>query len=344
MQLSHASRRSINIWPGFVDALSALLIVIVFLLLIFTVGQFFLSVALTGKEKTISELDRVTVQLSELLATEKTSTATLQQRVEQLSAQLLGKSEDITELQVDVELLAGLRQQLEQEVATLSGQLQTSQETIAQEKEVSARSIAQVQLINRQMKMLREQLAAISQTLGLDIDADDEDLEMFSRELNRSLLQMVQKLSFYRSNFFGRLRDVLGDNPNIRIVGDRFILPSELLFDTASASLGERGKRQVESLARIIISVAAEIPDDIDWVIRVDGHTDSRDISTTEFPSNWELSTARALAIVRYLIAQGVPPERLAATGFGEYRPLDTAKTPEAYARNRRIEIKLTAK
>ena len=344
MRLSYSSRRNVNIWPGFVDAFSALLIVIVFLLLIFTIGQFFLSIALTGKEQTISELDRVTAELSKLLATEKTTTAGLQERVDKLSSQLLNKSEDVTELQTDVELLTGLRSQLEQDVANLSGQLQESQETLKQEKELSARSIAQIQLINRQVKMLREQLSAISQMLGLEMKPDDENLERFSRELNRSLLQMVQKLAYYRSNFFGRLRDVVGENPNIRIVGDRFILQSELLFDTASASLGDRGKEQVKSLARIITDVAADIPGDIDWVIRVDGHTDSRKIKTPEFPSNWELSTARALAIVRYMIEQGVPPQRLAATGFGEHRPLDTGETPEAYAKNRRIEIKLTAK
>ncbi len=344
MQPSSSSRRNVNIWPGFVDALSALLLVIVFLLLIFTVGQFLLSITLTGKEKRITELDRVTAELSALLATEKATAADMQQRVGKLTEQLLGKSENIADLQTDVELLAELRQQLEKEVQSLSAELRTSHEALETEQELSARSVAQIQLINRQVKMLREHLSAISQVLGLEMNPDDENLEQFSRELNRSLLQMVQKLAYYRSNFFGRLRDVLGNNPNIQIVGDRFILQSELLFDTASATLGERGRRQVRSLARIITEVASEIPDDIDWVIRIDGHTDSRKINTPEFPSNWELSTARALAIVRYMIEQGVPAERLAATGFGEYHPLDASDSEEAYSRNRRIEIKLTAK
>lgn len=344
MQLSYSSRRSINIWPGFVDALSALLIVIVFLLLMFMIGQFFLSVALTGKDKTISELDRVTVHLSELLVTEKTSSADLQQRVEKLTSHLSTKSKDLAALQMDAELLTDLREQLEKEVASLSGQLQASHETLKAEKELSARSVAQIGLISRQVKMLRDQLGAISEILGLKMGMDDEDLEKFSQNLNRSLLEMVHRLAYYRSNFFGRLREVLGKNPNIRVVGDRFILQSELLFDTASASLGERGKQQVDMLARTINAMAADIPGDIDWVIRVDGHTDLREINTAEFPSNWELSTARALAIVRFMIAQGVPPKRLAATGFGEFHPLDTATTPEAYTKNRRIEIKLTAR
>ena len=344
MRFPYTSRRSINIWPGFVDALSAVLIVIIFMLLIFTIGQFFLSTALTSKEQTITELDQVTAQLAELLATEKSSTADLRRHVETLTTQLSSKSDELAALQTDAELLMNLRQQLEHEVAGLTRHLQTSEESLKSEKQLSSRSLAQIELINRQIEMLREQLGAIGQTLGVEMAADDEDLEEFSRNLNQSLLQMVQTLAHYRSDFFGRLRDVLGNNPNIQVVGDRFILQSELLFDTASASLGARGKRQVEMLARIINTMAADIPEDIDWVVRIDGHTDRRQINTLEFPSNWELSTARALAIVRFMIAQGVAPERLAATGFGEFHPLDPATSPEAYAKNRRIEIKLTAK
>ena len=344
MRFPYTSRRSINIWPGFVDALSAVLIVIIFMLLIFTIGQFFLSTALTSKEQTITELDQVTAQLAELLATEKSSAADLRRHVETLTTQLSSKSDELAALQTDAELLMNLRQQLEHEVAGLTRHLQTSEESLKSEKQLSSRSLAQIELINRQIEMLREQLGAIGQTLGVEMAADDEDLEEFSRNLNQSLLQMVQTLTHYRSDFFGRLRDVLGNNPNIQVVGDRFILQSELLFDTASASLGARGKRQVEMLARIINTMAADIPEDIDWVVRIDGHTDRRQINTLEFPSNWELSTARALAIVRFMIAQGVAPERLAATGFGEFHPLDPATSPEAYAKNRRIEIKLTAK
>ena len=344
MQPSHTHRRSINIWPGFVDALSALLIVIVFLLLIFMIGQFFLSTALTSKERTITELDQVTAQLAELLATEKSNTADLRRQLETATAQLSDQSDELAALQADAELLMDLRRQLEQEIAALSGELQASRESLKSEKQLSTRALAQIELINRQIKRLRDHLGAIGQTLGVEMAAGDEDLEAFARNINQSLLQMVQTLAHYRSDFFGRLRDVLGDHPNIEVVGDRFILQSELLFDTASATLGARGQRQVEMLARIINAMSEEIPEDIDWVIRVDGHTDRRQINTPEFPSNWELSTARALAIVQFMIAQGVAPERLAATGFGEFHPLDPASSPRAYARNRRIEIKLTAR
>jgi chemotaxis protein MotB len=152
----------------------------------------------------------------------------------------------------------------------------------------------------------------------------------------------VQKLNRYRSEFFGRLREVLGDHPDIRIVGDRFVFQSELLFPTASATLVPAGRKQLAQLAQTLRSVTRTIPADIDWVLRVDGHTDRRSIHTTQFPSNWELSTARALSVVNYLMAQGIAPKRLVAAGFGEFRPLDDRHTDEAYARNRRIEIKLT--
>ena len=202
----------------------------------------------------------------------------------------------------------------------------------------------EIEFLNRQVKALREQLGAVSKALGLELDIDNESIEKIAERLNVALAEKAQELARYRSDFFGRLREVLGENPDIQIVGDRFVLQSELLFDTASAELGERGKQQVTKLSQTLNSVAAEIPSDIEWIVRIDGHTDRRPINTQEYPSNWELSTARALAIVRYMITQGVPAKRLAATGFGEFHPLVSQKTAEAYAKNRRIEIKLTAR
>jgi len=152
----------------------------------------------------------------------------------------------------------------------------------------------------------------------------------------------VQELSRYRSEFFGRLRDVLGDRKDIRIVGDRFVFQSEVLFASGEAELGQAGKEQLAALARTLLDIAERIPDELNWVLRVDGHTDKLPISTEKFPSNWELSTARAISVTRFLQQQGIPPERLAATGFAEYQPLDESNTPEAFRRNRRIELKLT--
>lgn len=351
MQSAYSSRRSVNIWPGFVDALAALLMVIIFLLLIFTIGQFYLSHALSGKEKTLVELNKQVAQLADLLALEKATSASLQENVGELTsqlstmtAQLSTKTKDLELLQTDIELLTELRKQLEKDVASITSKLQGSEEAMLAEKEISAKSLAQIELLNHQVKALRDQLGAVSKALGLELDIDSEDLEKFAERLNVALAEKAQELARYRSDFFGRLREVLGENPDIRIVGDRFVLQSGLLFDSGSAELGERGKQQVTKLSQTLNSVAADIPSDIEWIVRIDGHTDRRPINTKEYPSNWELSTARALAIVRYMIAQGVQAKRLAATGFGEFNPLDARKTAEAYAKNRRIEIKLTAR
>ena len=344
MQFSYTSRRSINIWPGFVDALAALLIVIIFLLLIYSIGQFYLTNALTGKEKTLVELDKQVAQLAELLALEKTSNVEFQKQVGELTAQLATQAKKIDLLHTDIEVLTELSEQLEEEVAGLVGQLQEKTESLTAEKELSSKSIAQIELLNRQVKALREQLGAVSKALGLDLNTEDESIEKIAERLNVALAEKAQELARYRSDFFGRLREVLGENPNIRIVGDRFVLQSELLFESASADLGELGERQVKILASTLKSVAKEIPSDINWIVRIDGHTDRRPINTKDFPSNWELSTARALAIVKFMISEGVSSKRLAATGFGEFHPLDSRKTAEAYAKNRRIEIKLTAR
>ena len=414
MQYASPARRSVNIWPGFVDALAALLMVIIFLLLLFTIGQFYLTNVLTDKEESLVILDRQVARLADLLTLEKATSASLQEEVGELTAQLAAKNksyeilqadvralmelreklelevaslahklqesdtslaaeqeisattlarsaslqEEVGELtaqlaaknksyeilQADVRALMELREKLELEVASLAHKLQESDTSLAAEQEISATTLAKIELLNRQVKALREQLGAVSAALGLDLDAEDESIENIAAHLNVALAEKAQELARYRSDFFGRLREVLGDNPDIQVVGDRFILQSELLFDSGSATLGEKGKQQVRKLSKILSAVAKDIPPDIEWIVRIDGHTDRRPINTATFPSNWELSTTRALAIVRFMIAQGVPAKRLAATGFGQHYPFDPRKTAEAYAKNRRIEVKLTAR
>jgi chemotaxis protein MotB len=157
-----------------------------------------------------------------------------------------------------------------------------------------------------------------------------------------ALASKVQELARYRSEFFGRLREVLGKRKDVRIVGDRFVFQSEVLFETGSAELGGAGQQQLGQLARALTEIAARIPKDLPWVLRVDGHTDRIPIHTPEFRSNWELSTARAISVVRFLIDQGIPADHLAATGFGEHQPLDPGLSEAALRRNRRIELKLT--
>ena len=218
-------------------------------------------------------------------------------------------------------------------------------QALAHEKELSRSARDRVALLSQQIAALREQIARLSAALALEetkVKEQGVKLAELGQHLNVALARKVQELNRYRSEFFGRLREALGDHPDIRIVGDRFVFPAELLFPTASATLIPAGRRQIERLAETLKTVTRKIPSDIDWILRVDGHTDVRPINTERFPSNWELSTARALSVTNYLISQGIPPVRLAATGFGEFRPLDDRISEEAYKRNRRIEIKLT--
>ena len=213
--------------------------------------------------------------------------------------------------------------------------------------EMSAAAIAQVELLNRQLAAVREQLEQLNAALdAAKLAAKDKDLkiEELGRELNLALAARVTELARYRSEFFGRLQAVLGERKDVQIVGDRFVFSSEVLFPTASDEVSADGMIQLTRLAETLKTLAAEIPDDLPWVLQVDGHTDRRPISNARFPSNWELSTARALAIVKFLRTQGIPPQRLAATGYGEFHALDARNTEEAYARNRRIELKLTSR
>ena len=373
MSLAARRRRGIDFWPGFVDALSALLMVLVFMLLIFTVGQFVLSDALSGRDKALAQLNAELAQLARTLSMEQEAKVAALGQVSELSASLAQTSgerdalrlslddttaeltrsqaqneEDqaqIARLSTDISALAELKRQLEAEIATRLAELEGEREKLVVQTELSAQSAAQVELLNRQMAALREQLDEITAALALQraqSTAKDVRIEELGKELNLALAQRVGELQRYRSDFFGKLREVLGGRSDIQIVGDRFVVPSELLFASGTDELTPVALAQLDSLADTLAQVASEIPSDIDWVLRIDGHTDRRPIVTARFPSNWELSSARAIAIVKYLVTRGVPANRLSANGFGEFRPLDPADTEAAHAINRRIEIQLT--
>ncbi len=347
-------RRTLDIWPGFVDALAALVMVVIFVLLLFTMGQFFLNQQLEQSESALDRLNTEVTRLADLLSLERSESARLEDRVAELSASLsaaerresaLGDDLEaargrVASLQSEIGELESRRESLQSEVGRLSGALE-------EEESISARARAEVDRLNRQITELRTQLAQVSEALDLSretVAAQEAKIQDLGHRLNVALAEKVEDLKRYRSDFFGRLKEVLGDNPDIRVVGDRFVFQSELLFDTASAELGLDGRRQVAKLASTLKEVMPRIPDDIDWVLRVDGHTDARPISTAAYPSNWELSTARSVAIVKYLAELGIPPGRMAATGFGPHHPLDPADTPGAWAKNRRIELKLTSR
>lgn len=227
----------------------------------------------------------------------------------------------------------------------LTAGLATADEAVADQEELTGKAQAEVVLLNRQIAALRQQLARIAVTLEAteaeNLEQEVQIADLGSR-LNVALANKVQELARYRSEFFGRLREVLGDRRDVRVVGDRFVFQSEVLFSSGAAELEDAGKGQLASLATTLREISRNIPPDVDWVLRVDGHTDRAPINTYAFPSNWELSTARAISVVKFLNAQGIPANRLAATGFGEFQPIDEGNDEIAYRRNRRIELKLT--
>jgi chemotaxis protein MotB len=216
---------------------------------------------------------------------------------------------------------------------------------LGKEQQLGREAQDQVTLLNAQIAALREQLARLSKALDISEEKSKEQqvqIADLGRRLNLALASKVEELARYRSEFFGRLREILGDRQDIRVVGDRFVFQSEVLFDQASAELGEPARKQLMPLVTALKELVQKIPKDLNWVLRVDGHTDKRPILTAQFPSNWELSTGRAISVVKFLVEQGIPADRLAATGFGEYQPLDPRDDEVAWRRNRRIELKLT--
>ena len=448
---------SADIWPGFVDALAALLIIVIFLLMVFTLAQYFLSDILTGRDRALDRLNRQVAQLTQMLSLEQAENVELKSSVSRLTLQLaeltaerdrlsgqlaellperdmltnevtaltaerdalkaasvktaaelekayktISADKEKIELQLrrlaslerDIAALREVRDALEKRVAGLEDSLQSrdrelgalrdrskelaaelasseertrlaqreiderdirlsdlgvrasrAEEALSAEEAVSAEAREQVRILNLQIAALRQQLARIEQALQIsEKKAKEQNVQIvnLSRRLNAALASKVQELATFRSEFFGRLRKALGNRSDVRIVGDRFVFQSEVLFPSGEARLQPGGRVQIDKLAVTIKEIAAKIPTDIDWVLRVDGHTDRLPIKTPTFPSNWELSTGRAIAVVKYLIDRGVPATRLAATGFGEFQPIDRGSTIAAFKRNRRIEFKLT--
>jgi chemotaxis protein MotB len=411
-------RPSIDIWPGFVDALAQLLMVIIFILLVFTAGQFYLGIALSGRDQALQQLQQQVDELANLLAIERRTTDDLRSGTVELASQLksaladrdqlTGKLRDadaivsadkekielqlreLESLRRDVAALKSVRTDLEARVAALAQQqegaatlrdrskelearLASEQEKTAlaqkeidardirlrdlgsraeqadqaltAEKEISRSALARVDELTDQITGLREQLARIAAALDVSqakVKEQQGQIVELGKRLNLALVNKVEELARYRSEFFGRLREILGDRPDIRIVGDRFVFQSEVLFAPGSAELSDAAKKELTPVITALKEISAKIPTDINWILRVDGHTDRRPINNSQFASNWELSTARAISVVLFAIEQGVPAARLAAAGFGDKQPIDPVSSDDAYRRNRRIELKLT--
>lgn len=411
------ARSTTNIWPGFVDALATLLMVIIFLLMIFVVAQFYLNDALIGRDKALDKLNEQVSELAELLSLERRASRDLRNNVAQISAELqsslaerdnlstqlsglLGVNESLkaaqadlakaqaardanaaerqlltgeleqtyknledanktisvdkekievqlkqlASLQQDIVALQALRDELAERVQKAVDDAKSSAKALDEEQKISLAARAQVALLNRQMAALRRQVASLNEALEASEVRDKESqvkIANLGQRLNAALASKVQELARYRSEFFGRLRKVLGNRQDIQIVGDRFVFQSEVLFASGSDELAPNGRLQMAKLGKTLKEISAGIPSDINWVLRVDGHTDRIPIKTLRFPSNWELSTARAISVVKFLVSQGIPANRFAAAGFGEFQPLDLRNDEFAFRRNRRIELKL---
>src|SRR5205085_2062214 len=328
-------RSSIDIWPGFVDALAQLLMVIIFVLLVFTAGQFLLSDALSGRDRALQQLQLQLNELSDLLAIEKRSSAELRTGSASLTAQLQAA---IAERDALTTRVAELAARADREVARAdqaTGKLRDAETVVAVDKEKVELQLKQIESLRRDIEALktvradleskiaalREQLAKIAAALELsEAKAKEQQGQIvdLGRRLNAALASKVQELARYRSEFFGRLREIIGDRADIRIVGDRFVFQSEVLFTPGSAELTQPAKNQLDPVIAALKAISQKIPPDINWVLRIDGHTDRRPISNFQFASNWELSAAHAISVVRYAVVQGVPPARLAAAGFAD--------------------------
>ena len=421
-RLGGARRPDSYTWPGFVDALATLLMVIIFVLLVFVLIQVNLAYRVAGQDATMNDMRAQIVDLGELLNLERKANDDLSAALARISdsladatrerdaleAQLADTSTTLSIRESEIERLTALQQEtqtaleaaqatLEQRVAALESTeaalndsqrrieelemsleervaaLETSRAALADSEAertaaqtelaaLSARNAASLQRVDEleernaasQAEIVRmtnaitalrlriEQLTTLLAEKEAQAARDKIAIASLGKSLNNALASRVQELQRFRSEFFGRLRDVLRGRDDVRIVGDRFVFQSEVLFGQGQADIATEGETQLAQLAVALTQIAAEIPEDIDWVLQVEGHTDDIPVRAGRFADNWDLSTERALSVVRFLADQGLPPNRLAAAGYGEFQPLDPADSDEARRRNRRIEMKLT--
>lgn len=370
------TRRSADIWPGFVDAISTLLLVLIFLLTIFVSSEFLLSKLLSNKDDALEGLNIQINQLTELLSLEKKENKNLTTTISRLNEKLnnAGLASDLLSMEFsdlknkNMELnrllnslkdsnsvikkdnikLETQNDKLEAELKELiitlratSVKLQTAEEEI----KLSEAAKNQVNLLNMQIVELRDQLNIIQNLLDInseEIKKKDLQIIELGKKLNTALAVKVGELNQYKSEFFGRLRSILGNRDDILIVGDRFIFQSEVLFESGSAEVGTEGLIQLRNLSRILLDITKDIPNDIPWVLQIQGHTDQNPINTPLYPSNWELSAARAISVGRVLINSGVNSSKISVAGFAEFQPLEFGTDSDSLRKNRRIEIKLT--
>jgi chemotaxis protein MotB len=325
-------------WPGYVDVLSTLLLVVIFLMSIFMLAQYFASEEASGKDTALRNLTRQINELTSLLSLEKGKAKSAQDELAALQATLSSLRDENAKLSGSA--LSGAEQG-----KAADARITSLTDDLEKQKNISNEALAKVDLLNQQLLSLRRQVAALNEALEASEKKDAESqtrIKDLGARLNAALARQVQELQRYRSDFFGRLRELLKDRKDIKVVGDRFVFESEVLFPTGQAFLTPEGLATMDQLAAAIVELERSIPKEIDWALQVDGHTDIRPIASAQFPSNWELSTARAISVVRYLVSRGVSPTHLVAAGYGEFRPLNQGRDEASLQQNRRIELKLT--
>ena len=348
--------------------------------MIFVISQFFMGYALSGRDQALQKLEEQVTELGELLSLERKNNEklltelqaslsaqdTLRAKAATLSSEntnykrriaslvleinnaeklLKNKQVTISSNITQIKQLSSQGKQLQEQLSGLRNKITIKDLQLGKEKKLSKSALDRLAMLNRQIRTLKSQLNFISMALEKsEILAKKRRVKIanLGKRLNAALASKVQELSRYRSEFFGELRKVLGSESGIQIVGDRFVFQSEVLFGRGSDQLGRPGKIQIQQLSKTLKGIMVKIPPQIDWVLRVDGHTDQIPIKTSRFPSNWELSTARAISVVKFLIDQDIPATNLAATGFGEFQPINPGKTEKDRRQNRRIELKLT--
>lgn len=349
--------RTADIWPGFVDALGSLIIILMFVLLVFVVGQFFLGQQLSGKKEEVAALNTQVASLTDALKLEQIYHDQMQSSVTALTAELEtasqkmqhmestneGRTAQTDKLITDIDTLRRLHQSLEEKLAEKDHLLAEGNAQLNYQKRKTAHAESQSILLRQQLTILNAEIEKLTKALGTaELVNKEQEVQIsdLGRQLNRALATRIQELQKYRSEFFGQLRQALGNHPDFSVRGDRFVFQSEVLFSSGSAQLEKTGREKLKKLAKTLLKISQSIPQKVDWILRIDGHTDRLPIRTSSFHSNWELSAARAISVVRFLIEQGISPHRLAAAGFGEHRPLTLDTRSESLATNRRIEIK----
>ncbi len=353
-------------WPGFVDALATLVLVITLLMTLFVLAKYVQDQFASRLDSANQRLQDQIAQLSNLLSLEQQDKEALNAELSELRATLAEREIAAAALAAELNMARGAAEAVSRDddtfgplaaapapeeadtgtaVSDLEDRVGTLRTQLDEERQAKSAAEAQLALLNRQLEALRSQIASLEAALEASEARDRENkatIADLGRRLNTALAQKVQELAKYRSEFFGRLREVMADRENIRVDGDRFVFQSEVLFGSGTAEINAEGKRQMRKLAAALRQLSGEIPSEIDWVLRVDGHTDTRPIRTSQYPSNWHLSAARAISVVEFLRNQGVSGKHLVAAGFGEFNPIDNGTSEAAYRRNRRIELKLT--